>query len=45
MKYVNTRTGAVIDVPCEMKGDWVLLDEEAPKKPAKKTKKKGADKK
>lgn len=46
MKYINTKTGMVIDVPCEVKGDWKPLEEDAPKKPAKKTKKKkGADKK
>lgn len=44
MKYINEKTGTIIDVPCEVRGDWKPLDD-APKKSVKKTKKKGADKK
>lgn len=43
MKYINEKTGAIIETPCTVAGDWKPVD--APKKPAKKTKKKGADKK
>lgn len=43
MEYINEKTGAIIETPCKVAGDWKPV--EAPKKPAKKTKKKGADKK
>lgn len=40
MRYKNKLTGAVIDVPCEIKGDWEPVVEKVkaePKKTAKKT--------
>lgn len=48
MRYRNTRTGVVIDVPCQLSGNWEPAEEpvaeekqEAPaKKPAKRTVKK-----
>lgn len=53
MRYLNQRTGAVINVPCRLEGpDWKEVTEaekaepakEAPKKAApKKTARKGAD--
>ena len=54
MKFLNTRTGAVIDVPCRLEGpDWKEVTEakketeeaKAPEKPAPKKgrAKKGAD--
>ena len=53
MKFLNKRTGAVIDVPCRLEGpDWEEITEakrdaeaEAPEKaaPKKRAAKKGAD--
>lgn len=42
--YKNTKTGAVITVPCPVKGDWELIEpveekKEEPKKKATKKKK------
>ncbi len=44
--YRNTKTGAVITVPCPVSGDWELVEEPkknedapAPKKPKRSTKK------
>ena len=39
MRYKNKVTGAIIDVPCEIKGDWEPVDKgkEEPKKAPKKT--------
>ncbi len=39
MEYRNKKTGAVIDVPAEMSGDWEAVKKAAPKKPAQKPKK------
>ena len=33
MKYRNTKTGAVIDVPSELGGNWVKIDAEPKKAP------------
>lgn len=43
--YKNTKTGAVITVPCPVKGDWELIEpveekKEEPKKEVKKARKK-----
>ena len=33
MKYIYTKTGVVIDSPCEIKGEnWELVEEKEPKK-------------
>lgn len=45
MKYRNTRTGAVIDIPCEIKGEWEPVKEEKPKEEAPAQKKKRTPKK
>ena len=39
MRYKNKVTGAIIDVPCEIKGDWEPVDKgkEEQKKAPKKT--------
>lgn len=45
LTYRNTKTGAVITVPCPVSGDWELVEETkkedkpAPKKPKRTTKK------
>lgn len=33
MKYRNTKTGAIIDVPSELGGNWVKIDAEPKKAP------------
>ena len=45
MKYRNTKTGVIIDVQSELKGAWEPVEDPAPEKPAKKTKKTGGKKK
>lgn len=32
MKYQNTKTGAVIDVSSEIKGNWIKVESEKPAK-------------
>lgn len=34
MKYRNTITGAIVDVPSEIKGNWVKVGAESKKAPA-----------
>lgn len=43
MEYRNTKTGAVVEVNCEISGDWELVKAPSPAKTATKkpTKKKG----
>jgi len=36
MKYRNTKTGVIIDVPSELKGAWEPVKAPEPKKPEKK---------
>lgn len=48
MKYINTKTQAVIETACELKGgDWKKVENEQPKKttstPAKRTQKKSGE--
>lgn len=45
MKYINTKTGAVIETACVISGgDWILVEEQ-PKGSTKKTVKKDTNKK
>ena len=45
MRYKNKVTGAVIDVPCEIRGDWEPVVEEAKAEPKTKATKKTEAKK